>query len=162
MSSRITPLCLSVFQRTRKFTSELRIALLDHRGERRIGSGPNQELKSDEPGVDFPGSSPGNHVVENRTDVNRRKLITQPPVEFIERRVANLRDHLLLVCRALDKRTGKLVLTYTMLFKRETGSSTEPRRNEILEAALRIVADGGPDAITFRGVADRAKVTLGS
>ena len=51
---------------------------------------------------------------------------------------------------------------YTMLFKRKTGSSTEPRRNEILEAALRIVADGGPDAITFRGVADRAKVPLGS
>ena len=49
-----------------------------------------------------------------------------------------------------------------MLFRRESGSSTEPRRNEILEAVLRIVADGGPDAVTFRRVADRAKVPLGS
>jgi len=50
---------------------------------------------------------------------------------------------------------------YTMLFKREA-RMVEPRRNEILEAALRIVADGGPDAITFRRVADRAGVPLGS
>src|SRR5215472_17800248 len=48
-----------------------------------------------------------------------------------------------------------------MLFKRETEAS-EPRRIEILEAALRIVADGGPDAITFRRVAERAGVPLGS
>ena len=48
-----------------------------------------------------------------------------------------------------------------MLFKREA-RMVEPRRNEILEAALRIVADGGPDAITFRRVADRAGVPLGS
>jgi len=48
-----------------------------------------------------------------------------------------------------------------MLFKRET-EATEPRRTEILEAALRIVAAGGPDAITFRRVAERAGVPLGS
>src|SRR5215469_1283181 len=48
-----------------------------------------------------------------------------------------------------------------MLFKRETETS-EPRRTEILEAALRIVAAGGPDAITFRRVAERAGVPLGS
>lgn len=53
---------------------------------------------------------------------------------------------------------------YKMLFKREVvaRSSTELRRNEILEAALRIMADGGPDAITFRRVANRAQVGLGS
>ena len=50
---------------------------------------------------------------------------------------------------------------YTMLFKRETETS-EPRRTQILEAALRIVAAGGPDAITFRRVAERAGVPLGS
>jgi TetR/AcrR family transcriptional regulator, regulator of biofilm formation and stress response len=51
-----------------------------------------------------------------------------------------------------------------MLFKRafKARSSAEVRRNEILEAALRVVADGGPDAITFRRVAERAKVPLGS
>jgi DNA-binding transcriptional regulator YbjK len=51
-----------------------------------------------------------------------------------------------------------------MLFKREikARSSAEVRRNEILEAAIRVVADGGPDAITFRRVADRARVPLGS
>src|SRR5208283_3688649 len=51
-----------------------------------------------------------------------------------------------------------------MLFKREikARSSAERRRNEILEATLRVIADGGPDAITFRRVADRAKVPLGS
>jgi TetR/AcrR family transcriptional regulator, regulator of biofilm formation and stress response len=51
-----------------------------------------------------------------------------------------------------------------MLFRRQSKvhSSAEARRNEILEAALRIVADGGPDAITFRRVADRAQVPLGS
>src|ERR1700757_734856 len=51
-----------------------------------------------------------------------------------------------------------------MLFQRaiHARSSAEGRRNEILEAALRIVADGGPDAITFRRVADRAQVPLGS
>jgi len=51
-----------------------------------------------------------------------------------------------------------------MLFKREAKvhSSAELRRNEILEAALLVVADGGPDAITFRRVADRARVPLGS
>src|SRR5215469_6681693 len=48
-----------------------------------------------------------------------------------------------------------------MLFKHEN-ATTEPRRTEILEAALRIVADGGPDAITFRRVAERAGVPLGS
>ena len=48
-----------------------------------------------------------------------------------------------------------------MLFKRET-TAPEPRRNEILEAALRVVAECGPDGITFRRVADRAKVPLGS
>src|SRR5215831_8248612 len=53
---------------------------------------------------------------------------------------------------------------YNMLFKREikARSSPEVRRNEILEAALRVVAQGGPDAITFRRVADRAQVPLGS
>jgi len=53
---------------------------------------------------------------------------------------------------------------YNMLFKREikARSSPELRRNEILEAALRVVAEGGPDAITFRRVADRARVPLGS
>jgi TetR/AcrR family transcriptional regulator, regulator of biofilm formation and stress response len=51
-----------------------------------------------------------------------------------------------------------------MLFKREikARSSAEVRRSEILEAALRVVADGGPDAITFRRVAERANVALGS
>lgn len=51
-----------------------------------------------------------------------------------------------------------------MLFRRQSKphSSAEARRNEILEAALRIVAEGGPDAITFRRVADRAQVPLGS
>jgi TetR/AcrR family transcriptional regulator, regulator of biofilm formation and stress response len=49
-----------------------------------------------------------------------------------------------------------------MLFRRQSKahSSAEARRNEILEAALRIVADGGPDAITFRRVADGAQVPL--
>ena len=58
------------------------------------------------------------------------------------------------------------ICTYVhhMLFSRETKarSAAEGRRNEILEAALRVVAEGGPDAITFRRVADRAKVPLGS
>lgn len=51
-----------------------------------------------------------------------------------------------------------------VLFKQEirAHASAEARRNQILEAALRVVADGGPDAITFRRVADRAKVPLGS
>jgi DNA-binding transcriptional regulator YbjK len=51
-----------------------------------------------------------------------------------------------------------------MLFNRQSKphSSAEARRKEILEAALHIVADGGPDAITFRRVADRAQVPLGS
>ncbi|HEY2486162.1 MAG TPA: TetR family transcriptional regulator [Candidatus Binataceae bacterium] len=51
-----------------------------------------------------------------------------------------------------------------MLFRHQSKphSSAEARRKEILEAALHIVADGGPDAITFRRVADRAQVPLGS
>ena len=51
-----------------------------------------------------------------------------------------------------------------MLFKRESNvhSAAERRRREILEAALRLIAEGGPDAITHRAVADLAKVPLGS
>jgi TetR/AcrR family transcriptional regulator, regulator of biofilm formation and stress response len=50
-----------------------------------------------------------------------------------------------------------------VLFKREikARSSAEARRIEILEAALRVVAEGGPDAITFRRVAAGARVPLG-
>jgi TetR/AcrR family transcriptional regulator, regulator of biofilm formation and stress response len=50
-----------------------------------------------------------------------------------------------------------------MLFKREIGarSSAEAKRVQILEAALRVVAEGGPDAITFRRVAADAEVPLG-
>src|SRR5258706_3923996 len=50
-----------------------------------------------------------------------------------------------------------------MLFKREikARSSAELRRLQILEAALRVVAVGGPDAITFRRIAAGARVPLG-
>jgi TetR/AcrR family transcriptional regulator, regulator of biofilm formation and stress response len=65
-------------------------------------------------------------------------------------------------------RTGltfaQFICTYVqMLFKREfkARSSAEGRRGQILEGALRVVAVGGPDAITFRRVAADAKVPLG-
>ncbi len=51
-----------------------------------------------------------------------------------------------------------------MLFKRQgdgRGSGSD-RRYEILEAALRIIGDGGPDAVTFRRVAAGAKAPLSS
>ncbi len=50
-----------------------------------------------------------------------------------------------------------------MLFNRavKARSSAESRRIQILEAALRVVAEGGPDAITFRRVATGAQVPLG-
>ena len=52
----------------------------------------------------------------------------------------------------------------TDAFKREvrTRSSAEVRRDEILEAVIRVIADGGPDAVTFRRVAHRANVPLSS
>ena len=51
-----------------------------------------------------------------------------------------------------------------MLFKRQSNqhASGSDRRYEILEAALRIIGDGGPDAVTFRRVAARAKAPLSS
>lgn len=41
-------------------------------------------------------------------------------------------------------------------------SAPERRRRRILDAALELVGEGGPDAITHRAVAKRAKVSLGS
>jgi DNA-binding transcriptional regulator YbjK len=51
-----------------------------------------------------------------------------------------------------------------MLFKRQTEGRSAPtdRRYEILEAALRLIGDGGPDAVTFRRVAAGAKAHLSS
>jgi DNA-binding transcriptional regulator YbjK len=51
-----------------------------------------------------------------------------------------------------------------MLFKGQIDrpASGSDRRAEILEAALRIIGDGGPDAVTFRRVAARAKAPLSS
>ncbi len=56
------------------------------------------------------------------------------------------------------------VQMYTMLFGTEKiGSPKEEERREvILEAAIRIIGAGGPDAITHRAVAARAGVPLGS
>jgi DNA-binding transcriptional regulator YbjK len=51
---------------------------------------------------------------------------------------------------------------YTMLFQRNDGRAHEERRDVILEAAVRIIGQGGPDAITHRAVAARAGVPLGS
>jgi AcrR family transcriptional regulator len=41
-------------------------------------------------------------------------------------------------------------------------TGAERRRRKILDAALALVGEGGPDAITHRAVAQRAKVSLGS
>jgi DNA-binding transcriptional regulator YbjK len=41
-------------------------------------------------------------------------------------------------------------------------SAPERRRRKILDAALELVGEGGPDAITHRAVAQRARVSLGS
>jgi DNA-binding transcriptional regulator YbjK len=51
-----------------------------------------------------------------------------------------------------------------MLFKRQTNgrSPAGDRRYEILEAALRLIGAGGPDAVTFRRVAAGAKAPLSS
>lgn len=51
-----------------------------------------------------------------------------------------------------------------MLFRQQLDgrSSSNDRRLEILEAALRIIGDGGPDSVTFRRVAAVAKVPLSS
>lgn len=51
-----------------------------------------------------------------------------------------------------------------MSFERidRAASSAEVRRREILVAALRVIAAGGPDAITHRRVAAEARVPLGS
>ena len=51
-----------------------------------------------------------------------------------------------------------------VLFKGQNNGhvSGGDRRHEILEAALRIIGDGGPDAVTFRRVAARAKAPLSS
>ncbi len=51
-----------------------------------------------------------------------------------------------------------------MLFKRQMQAHTpsSDRRYEILEAALRVIGDGGPDAVTFRRVATSAKAPLSS
>ncbi len=51
-----------------------------------------------------------------------------------------------------------------MLFKRQIDrhAPAKDRRYEILEAALRIIGDGGPDAVTFRRVATVAKAPLSS
>ena len=51
-----------------------------------------------------------------------------------------------------------------MLFKHQIDAhaSGTDRRYEILEAALRIIGDGGPDAVTFRRVAASAKAPLSS
>jgi DNA-binding transcriptional regulator YbjK len=51
-----------------------------------------------------------------------------------------------------------------MLFEiGNAGSHTEEDRREvILEAAIRIIGEGGPDAITHRAVAARARVALGT
>jgi TetR/AcrR family transcriptional regulator, regulator of biofilm formation and stress response len=57
-----------------------------------------------------------------------------------------------------------LVQTSKMLFKRQIdGRATgKDRRDNILEAALRIIGEGGPDAVTFRRVAGVAKAPLSS
>ena len=49
-----------------------------------------------------------------------------------------------------------------MLFKRKTRKQPpgKDRRYVILDAALRIIAEGGPDAVTFRRVAAAAKAPL--
>jgi TetR/AcrR family transcriptional regulator, regulator of biofilm formation and stress response len=51
-----------------------------------------------------------------------------------------------------------------MLFKRKTDgpASSKDRRYQILEAALRLIGEGGPDAVTFRRVAAGAKAPLSS
>ena len=51
-----------------------------------------------------------------------------------------------------------------MLFKRqsEEHAAGSDRRYEILEAALRLIGSGGPDAVTFRRVAAGAKAPLSS
>ncbi len=51
-----------------------------------------------------------------------------------------------------------------MLFSREHGEKSQAgdRREVVLEAAVRIIGAGGPDAITHRAVAARAGVPLGS
>jgi AcrR family transcriptional regulator len=41
-------------------------------------------------------------------------------------------------------------------------AAPERRRRQILDAALELVGEGGPDAVTHRAVAKRAKVSLGS
>jgi len=41
-------------------------------------------------------------------------------------------------------------------------SGPERRRRKILDAALELIGEGGPDAITHRAVAERAQVALGS
>src|SRR5215472_4373632 len=112
-------LCLSAFQQTGKFEAELCIAFLDHRGERGIGSGTNQKLKRDQPRVAFPGSSPGNHAVENRPDIDG-SLITQPPVEFIEQRFRHGRDHRLFVCKGISDRARRAAGSGRNLAKRST------------------------------------------
>jgi TetR/AcrR family transcriptional regulator, regulator of biofilm formation and stress response len=57
-----------------------------------------------------------------------------------------------------------LVQTSKMLFKRQNGghAPASDRRYQILEAALRIIGDGGPDAVTFRRVARGARAPLSS
>ena len=51
-----------------------------------------------------------------------------------------------------------------MLFggQERAATSAEGRRRAILEAALRVIAQGGPDAVTHRRVAGEAEVPLGS
>jgi TetR/AcrR family transcriptional regulator, regulator of biofilm formation and stress response len=63
-----------------------------------------------------------------------------------------------------DLTDAQFICTYVqMLFRREikARSAAEGRRIQILEGALRVVAAGGPDAITFRKVAADANVPLG-
>jgi DNA-binding transcriptional regulator YbjK len=57
-----------------------------------------------------------------------------------------------------------MVQTSKMLFKRQVDghASDHDRRYEILEAALRLIGEGGPDAVTFRRVAAGAKAPLSS
>jgi DNA-binding transcriptional regulator YbjK len=47
-----------------------------------------------------------------------------------------------------------------MVFRRKKPEAGKDRRHAILDATLRIIADGGPDAVTFRKVAAVAKAPL--
>jgi len=63
---------------------------------------------------------------------------------------------------AFDHVPEFMVRTSKMLFKRQVDGHASDRRYQILEAALRLIGQGGPDAVTFRRVAAGAKAPLSS